>query len=154
MRTPAVQVEQAPKGSEKIRFVLKQIRFEGMKAYRHEDGSVWTFRPEKNAARFNRSAKRLALPEIDENDFVESLKALVKADESWVPAFDAGEASLYLRPFMFASEAFLGVRAARALRVLRVLTGGPPGAHPRHEAGALVAVGADLLALTLIVPRR
>jgi len=86
--------------------------FEGMKAYRHADGSVWTFRPEANAARFARSAKRLALPELSETDFIESLKALVTTDEKWVPASDAGEASLYLRPFMFASEAFLGVRPA------------------------------------------
>ena len=59
--------------------------FEGMKAYRHEDGSVWTFRPEANAARFNRSARRLALPELPEHDFIESLKALVATDVEWVP---------------------------------------------------------------------
>jgi len=86
--------------------------FEGMKAYRHADGSVWTFRPEVNAARFARSARRLALPELPETDFIESLKALVRTDERWVPSGGAGEASLYLRPFMFASEAFLGVRPA------------------------------------------
>lgn len=86
--------------------------FEGMKAYRHADGSVWTFRPEVNAARFARSAARLALPELSETDFIQSLKALVALDEKWVPAGDAGEASLYLRPFMFASESFLGVRPA------------------------------------------
>ena len=86
--------------------------FEGMKAYRHADGSVWTFRPEANAARFARSAARLALPELPETDFIQSLKTLVALDEKWVPAGDAGEASLYLRPFMFASESFLGVRPA------------------------------------------
>jgi branched-chain amino acid aminotransferase len=86
--------------------------FEGMKAYRHADGSVWTFRPEVNATRFARSARRLALPELSETDFIESLKALVTTDEKWVPAGDAGEASLYLRPFMFASESFLGMRPA------------------------------------------
>jgi branched-chain amino acid aminotransferase len=86
--------------------------FEGMKAYRHADGSVWTFRPEVNAARFARSARRLALPELSETDFIESIRSLVAIDEKWVPAGDAGEASLYLRPFMFASEAFLGVRPA------------------------------------------
>ena len=86
--------------------------FEGMKAYRHADGSVWTFRPEANAARFARSAQRLALPELPETDFIESLKALVTVDEQWVPSGDGGEASLYLRPFMFASEPFLGVRPA------------------------------------------
>jgi len=86
--------------------------FEGMKAYRHADGSVWTFRPEVNAARFARSAKRLALPELLETDFIASLKALVTTDSKWVPQGDAGERSLYLRPFMFASEPFLGVRPA------------------------------------------
>ena len=86
--------------------------FEGMKAYRHADGSVWPFRPEANAARFARSARRLALPELPETDFIESLKALVAIDQKWVPAHGAGEASLYLRPFMFASESFLGVRPA------------------------------------------
>jgi len=86
--------------------------FEGLKAFRHADGSVWTFRPEANAARFARSARRLALPELPEPDFIESLRALVTLDVSWVPAGDAEEGSLYLRPFMFASEAFLGVRPA------------------------------------------
>lgn len=87
--------------------------FEGMKAYRHADGSIWTFRPEANAARFARSARRLALPELPEADFIESLRQLVSVDQAWVPAGDAGEKSLYLRPFMFASEAFLGVRPAQ-----------------------------------------
>src|SRR6476620_5153738 len=78
--------------------------FEGMKAYRHADGSVWTFRPEANAARFARSAGRLALPVLPAEDFVESLRALIDVDRDWVPAGGSGEASLYLRPFMFASE--------------------------------------------------
>lgn len=86
--------------------------FEGMKAYRHADGSVWTFRPEANAARWNRSAQRLALPGMEEVDFIGALKALVEVDKAWVPDSTSGEASLYLRPFMFASEAFLGVRPA------------------------------------------
>ncbi|WP_427383512.1 branched-chain amino acid aminotransferase [Janibacter sp. G56] len=86
--------------------------FEGMKAYRHEDGSIWTFRPEKNAQRFARSGRRLALPELPEEDFIASLKALVEVDQAWVPAAGTGETSLYLRPYMFASEAFLGVRPA------------------------------------------
>ena len=83
-----------------------------MKAYRHADGSIWTFRPEANAARFARSARRLALPELPEADFIESLRQLVSVDQEWVPGAD-GEKSLYLRPFMFASEAFLGVRPAQ-----------------------------------------
>ncbi|MGP5341433.1 branched-chain amino acid aminotransferase [Glutamicibacter arilaitensis] len=85
--------------------------FEGLKAYRHADGSVWTFRPQANAARMNKSAQRLALPQLDEDVFVDSLRKLVATDIDWVPTGD-GEA-LYLRPFMIATEAFLGVRAAR-----------------------------------------
>jgi branched-chain amino acid aminotransferase len=90
--------------------------FEGLKAYRHSDGSVWAFRPEANAARFIRSARRLALPELPEEAFLDSLEALVAADLAWVP--QGGETSLYLRPFMFASEAFLGVRPAARVEYL------------------------------------
>ncbi len=90
--------------------------FEGLKAFRHPDGSVWTFRPEANAERFVRSARRLALPELPVADFVASLEALVAVDEPWVPS--APETSLYLRPFMIASEAFLGVRPARRIDYL------------------------------------
>ncbi|MDP9800394.1 branched-chain amino acid aminotransferase [Arcanobacterium wilhelmae] len=84
--------------------------FEGLKAYRHEDGSVWTFRPTYNAARLNMSARRLAIPELPVEDFVASIVSVVRANERWVPS-EMGT-SLYLRPFTFASEAFLGVRAA------------------------------------------
>ena len=87
--------------------------FEGIKAYRHDDGSVWTFRPRYNAARLNASARRLALPELPEDDFVASLVDLVRADAAWVPSGE-GE-SLYLRPFAFASEAFLGVRPSKVV---------------------------------------
>ena len=87
--------------------------FEGIKAYRHDDGSVWTFRPRYNAARLNASARRLALPELAEEDFVASLVDLVRADAAWVPS-GQGE-SLYLRPFAFASEAFLGVRPSKVV---------------------------------------
>ncbi|GAB6872422.1 branched-chain amino acid aminotransferase [Halomonas shantousis] len=89
--------------------------FEGVKAYRHADGSVWTFRPERNAARFRASARRLALPELDTETFIGSLKALVAQDIDWVPtpASEAEESSLYLRPFMIASETFLGVRPSK-----------------------------------------
>lgn len=62
-------------------FHYAQEIFEGLKAYRHADGSVWTFRPERNATRINRSAERLALPQISEEDFINSLKALVSTDE-------------------------------------------------------------------------
>jgi branched-chain amino acid aminotransferase len=85
--------------------------FEGLKAYRHADGSIWTFRPEANAARMNKSARRLALPELPEEYFLGAIRDLVSLDRDWVPSGE-GEA-LYLRPFMIATEAFLGVRAAR-----------------------------------------
>jgi branched-chain amino acid aminotransferase len=84
--------------------------FEGLKAYRHQDGSVWTFRPELNARRMQRSAARLALPDLPVDAFLAAVEALVSVDREWVPA--GGEKSLYLRPFMFASETFLGVRPA------------------------------------------
>ena len=85
--------------------------FEGLKAYRHADGSIWTFRPGFNGARLNHSARRLALPELPVEDFVASLVGLVRADAAWVPEGDGS--SLYLRPFMFSAEAFLGVRAGQ-----------------------------------------
>lgn len=102
--------------------------FEGMKAYRHADGTVWTFRPEANAARFARSAHRLALPVLAEDDFVQSLREIVAVDKAWVPeAADGAETSLYLRPFMFASEAFLGVRPAK--KVTYCVIASPAGAY-------------------------
>lgn len=101
--------------------------FEGLKAYRHEDGSIWLFRAEANAARFRRSAVRLGLPELPDEDFLGSIQALVRADRDWVPDAKGGEASLYLRPFMFASEAFLGVRASH--HVTYSLIASPAGAY-------------------------
>jgi len=85
--------------------------FEGIKAYRHEDGSIWTFRPDMNAARLQRSAKRMALPELPAELFLESLRELISVDGDWVPQPE-GEKTLYLRPFEIAAENFLGVRAA------------------------------------------
>ncbi len=87
--------------------------FEGLKVYRHADGSVWAFRPEANAQRLQRSARRLALPELPEQVFIDAIEALVAADVDWVP--DAPETSLYVRPFMIASESFLGVRPAQTV---------------------------------------
>jgi branched-chain amino acid aminotransferase len=100
--------------------------FEGMKAYRHPDGSVWSFRPEENAARMIRSSQRLALPELPVDDFLASVRALVEVDQRWVPDGE-GEKSLYLRPFMFASEAFLGVRPAEHVTFMVIAS--PAGAY-------------------------
>jgi branched-chain amino acid aminotransferase len=99
--------------------------FEGLKAYRHDDGSVWAFRPDANAARFARSARRMALPELPPEDFVAAVDALVQLDHEWVPS--GGETSLYLRPFMFASEVFLGVRPAQ--RVTFCVIASPAGSY-------------------------
>lgn len=99
--------------------------FEGLKAYRHTDGSIKAFRPFNNAARFNRSAKRLAMPELDEAVFVRAIKELVTIDRDWVPADK--EKSLYLRPFMFATEVGLGVRPAN--KYIFMLIASPAGAY-------------------------
>lgn len=89
-----------------------QAIFEGLKAYRHSDDSIHLFRPDRNAARMARSARRLALPEVPADLFLGGIEALVRTEADWVPAH-GDEASLYLRPIEFASEAFLGVRPSR-----------------------------------------
>src|SRR4051795_3372535 len=100
--------------------------FEGMKAYRHDDGSVWTFRPEANAERMVRSSRRLALPALDPHDFVRAVDAIVEVDQRWVPD-PAGEKSLYIRPFMIATEKFLGVRPSQHVTFMVILS--PAGAY-------------------------
>ncbi|MFK5633181.1 MULTISPECIES: branched-chain amino acid aminotransferase [unclassified Ornithinimicrobium] len=116
-------------------FHYAQEIFEGMKAYRHEDGSVWTFRPERNAERLNSSARRLALPELPPTVFLDSIRELVRIDEAWVPEYGSGETSLYLRPFMIATEEALGVRPSN--RVLFSVIASPAGAY---FAGGLTPV--------------
>ena len=102
-----------------------QAIFEGFKAYAHADGSVVTFRPEANARRFQRSAARLAMPELPVDAFIEFADELVRADRAWVPT--GGERSLYLRPFMLGTEVGLGVRPSS--RALFVLIASPAGAY-------------------------
>ncbi|MER6138781.1 branched-chain amino acid aminotransferase [Streptomyces sparsogenes] len=87
-------------------FHYGQEVFEGMKAYRRPDGSVVTFRPYANAARLNRSCARMAMPQLPEETFVEALELLVTADRDWVP--DRPGHSLYLRPFMIATQHTIG----------------------------------------------
>jgi branched-chain amino acid aminotransferase len=89
-------------------FHYAQEIFEGLKAYRLSTGDMALFRPEANAARFNASARRLAMPELPTEVFVAACRALVDIDRDWFPDLDGG--SLYLRPFMIASEVFLGVK--------------------------------------------
>ncbi|WP_328668002.1 branched-chain amino acid aminotransferase [Streptomyces sp. NBC_00322] len=100
--------------------------FEGLKAYRRSDGSVVTFRPEANAERFQRSARRLAMPELPVETFIAACDALVQQDSAWVPAH-GGEESLYLRPFMIATEVGLGVRPAN--EYLFIVIASPAGAY-------------------------
>ena len=102
-----------------------QAIFEGLKAYKHEDGSIKTFRPQENAKRFARSAKRMAMPEMPSDLFIESIKQLISVDKNWVP--QDREKSLYLRPFMFATEVGLGVRPAN--KYLFMLIASPAGAY-------------------------
>ncbi|GAA1848458.1 branched-chain amino acid aminotransferase [Microbacterium koreense] len=101
--------------------------FEGIKAYRHADGSIHTFRPDQNGLRLQRSARRLALPELPVSYFVQSLRELIAVDGAWTPS--GADQSLYLRPFMFAKEAFLGVRPAH--KVAYYLIASPAGAYFR-----------------------
>ena len=82
--------------------------FEGLKAYRTVDGGMALFRPDANARRFQASARRLAMPELPVETFVESCRALVLSEQDWIPSGEHG--ALYLRPFMIASETFLGVK--------------------------------------------
>jgi len=98
--------------------------FEGLKAFRQPDGHNAVFRPDANAARFRRSARRLALPELPERAFIEAIELLLQVDGEWVPA--AAEHSLYLRPFMFAHEVNLGVHSAREVTFMLIASPSGP----------------------------
>ncbi|MEW4467486.1 branched-chain amino acid aminotransferase [Parasphingorhabdus sp. JC815] len=107
--------------------------FEGMKAYRLADGTTALFRPEQNALRFQKSARRMAMPELPQEIFLKSVEALVDIDRDWFPSAEGG--SLYLRPFMFASEVFLGVRPAK--EYLYMVIASPVGAYFKEGASAI-----------------
>ena len=107
--------------------------FEGLKAYRLQDGTMALFRPSANAERFNQSARRLAMPELPEDIFVEACRQLVAVDRDWFPSVDGG--ALYLRPFMFATEAFLGVRPAKAYKFMVIAS--PAGNYFKSGAPAV-----------------
>ena len=99
--------------------------FEGLKAYRADDGGVTLFRADSNARRFRASAQRMAMAELPEQAFLDSLRAIVEVDREWIP--DDPEGSLYLRPFMFANEVFLGVKPSS--EYLYVLIASPVGPY-------------------------
>ncbi|SHI57391.1 branched-chain amino acid aminotransferase [Parasporobacterium paucivorans] len=106
-------------------FHYGQEMFEGLKAYKTGDERILLFRPEKNAQRANNTNKRLCIPEIPVEDFVEAVKTLVKTDEKWVPTKEG--TSLYIRPFIIATDPFLGVRPSDTYMFIIILS--PVGAY-------------------------
>ena len=99
--------------------------FEGLKAYRREDGGIQLFRPMENIKRMNRSAERMSLPEMDEQDMLELLTTFVKLEEKWVPK--SFGTSMYLRPFMFGDDEALGVHAVK--RATFMIIASPSGSY-------------------------
>ena len=106
-------------------FHYAQEAFEGLKAYAHADGSIWRFRAEVNATRFQRSCRRLGLPELSTEDFLSSVDELVRLDQDWVPR--GAEQSLYLRPFMFARSVALAVKPSTLVSYAVIAS--PSGAY-------------------------
>ena len=115
-------------------FHYGQEMFEGLKAYKGVDGKTRLFRPEMNAKRANASNERLCIPNLPEEDFVEAVKALVKVDEDWIPTTEG--ASLYIRPFIIATDEFLGVAPSKTYLFIIILS--PSGAY---YASGLAPVG-------------
>jgi len=101
-------------------FHYGQALFEGMKAYKHEDGRVALFRPEKNVERMNNSARRLCIPELDPELALQAIIELVKIDKDWIPTKPGY--SLYIRPFMIATEPCFGVRPAETYKYMIILS--------------------------------
>jgi len=109
--------------------------FEGLKAYKTADGGATLFRPSENAKRFQQSAERLAMPKLPENLFLEAIDHLVNIDRDWIPG---GDGSLYIRPFMFANETFLGVKPSSDY--LFIVIASSVGAYFKSGADAAVSV--------------
>ena len=111
-----------------------QAMFEGLKAYKGDDGKSYLFRPDMHGKRTNTTNKRLCIPELPVEDFVQAVKAVVKEDEDWIPT-EPGT-SLYVRPFIIATEAYLGVEVSETFMFIIILS--PSGAY--YEEG-LAPVG-------------
>jgi branched-chain amino acid aminotransferase len=107
--------------------------FEGLKAYKTADGGMAMFRPDANARRFRESAKRLAMPELPDDLFIGSIRELVAIDKDWFPTVEGG--SLYIRPFMFANEVFLGVKPSSEYLYLVIVS--PVGGYFKSGAPAV-----------------
>ncbi|NLI53553.1 MAG: branched-chain amino acid aminotransferase [Clostridiales bacterium] len=110
-----------------------QMMFEGMKGYKTEDGHILLFRPEMNARRLNRTNERICIPQMDEELFVDAVKATVREDADWVP--DAPFTSLYIRPFIIADDPALGVKSAKHYRFMIILC--PSGPYYAANRGKL-----------------
>lgn len=106
-------------------FHYGQEMFEGLKAYKTEDGRTLLFRPNKNIERANNTNRRICIPEIPEEDFLDAIKAVVKTDEAWIPTKPG--TSLYIRPFVIATDPFLGVRPSDTYMFIIILS--PVGAY-------------------------
>ena len=115
-------------------FHYGQSVFEGMKAYKDADENVWLFRPLENFKRLNISSKRLAIPELPENYFMDGLKALLEVDKDWIPRKDGS--SLYIRPFVFASGQ--GFHASPADAYKFIICTAPSGAYFAGEVRVLI----------------
>lgn len=107
-----------------------QSIFEGLKAYKWEDGSINLFRPAENARRFNRSAERMVMPAMPEDEFVESIRSIVAEQRDWIPGFPG---SLYIRPSMIGTEPCIGVRASNQFLFFVIVM--PSGAYFQQTAG-------------------
>ena len=92
-------------------FHYAQEMFEGLKAYRTADGSIQLFRPQKNIERMNNTNRRLCIPQVDPDDVLQAIKTLVEFEKDWVPSYEG--TSLYIRPFIIATDPFLGVHPAK-----------------------------------------
>ena len=101
-------------------FHYGQEMFEGLKAYKAEDGRVLLFRPDKNITRANNTNKRLCIPQIPPEDFLQALKAIVKIDSDWIPTKEG--TSLYIRPFIIATDPHLGVHPSHTYKMMIILS--------------------------------
>ncbi|MEQ6376143.1 branched-chain amino acid aminotransferase [Bacillaceae bacterium S4-13-58] len=106
-------------------FHYGQAIFEGLKGYTTPDGTVQLFRPEKNMKRFNKSCARMCIPQIEEDFLLKAIKQLILIDKDWIPNGEG--TSLYIRPYVFATEPFLGVRPSKKYKLLVILS--PVGAY-------------------------
>ena len=106
-------------------FHYGQEMFEGLKAYKTEDGRILLFRPQKNIERANNTNRRICIPEIPEEDFLQAIKEIVRIDQAWIPTKPG--TSLYIRPFIIATDEFLGVRPSNTYKFFIILS--PVGAY-------------------------